>query len=104
MSHAPVSEIISKLEEIAKVVNFTVRHKGCLVSLHGTRESVEGPLVVTVEIFELIPLLLVVELKRKGGDRGEYEELYMLQGIKARITGFGDGGIFQCFTYSSIIL
>lgn len=74
VSHAPVSKIISKLEEIAKVVNFTVRKKGCLVSLQGSRESVNGPLVITAEIFELTPSLLVVELKRKGGDRGEYEE------------------------------
>jgi hypothetical protein len=34
----PVSKIISKLEEVAKVVSFTVRNKDCRVSLEGERE------------------------------------------------------------------
>uniref|UniRef100_A0A7N2LRS6 NAF domain-containing protein n=1 Tax=Quercus lobata TaxID=97700 RepID=A0A7N2LRS6_QUELO len=35
VSHAPVPKIIMKLEEIAKIFNFTVRKKGCRVSLRG---------------------------------------------------------------------
>ncbi|KAL7102804.1 hypothetical protein ACP275_08G140500 [Erythranthe tilingii] len=71
---APVSTIISKLEEIAKVVSFTVRKKDCRVSLEGSRDGVKGPLTIAAEIFELTPLLRVVEVKKKGGDRLEYEE------------------------------
>ncbi|OVA00121.1 Protein kinase domain [Macleaya cordata] len=74
VSGAPVSNIISKLEEIAKVVSFTVRTKDCRVSLEGSREGVKGPLTIAAEIFELTPSLRVVEVKKKGGDRGEYEE------------------------------
>ncbi|KAF2303028.1 hypothetical protein P3X46_020187 [Hevea brasiliensis] len=74
VSGAPVSKIISKLEEIAKVVSFTVRTKDCRVSLEGSREGVKGPLTIAAEIFELTPKLVVVEVKKKGGDRGEYEE------------------------------
>uniref|UniRef100_A0A2N9H2J2 non-specific serine/threonine protein kinase n=1 Tax=Fagus sylvatica TaxID=28930 RepID=A0A2N9H2J2_FAGSY len=74
VSHAPVSKIISKLEEIGNVVNFIVRKKGCRVSLQGLRESVKGPLVITAEIFELTPSVVVVELKKNGGDSAEYEE------------------------------
>lgn len=74
VSGAPVSKIISKLEEIAKVVSFTVRKKDCRVSLEGSREGVKGPLTIAAEIFELTPKLVVVEVKKKGGDRGEYEE------------------------------
>ncbi|KAL3596558.1 hypothetical protein D5086_008195 [Populus alba] len=74
VSGAPVSKIISKLEEIAKVVSFTVRKKDCRVSLEGSREGVRGPLTIAAEIFELTPKLVVVEVKKKGGDRGEYEE------------------------------
>ncbi|XP_058771474.1 CBL-interacting serine/threonine-protein kinase 12-like [Vicia villosa] len=70
---APVSKIISKLEEIAQLVRFSVRKKDCRVSLEGTREGVKGPLTIAVEIFELTPSLVVVELKKKGGDRAEYE-------------------------------
>jgi 5'-AMP-activated protein kinase catalytic alpha subunit len=74
ISGAPVSSIISKLEEIAKVVCFTVRKKDFRVNLEGTREGVKGPLTIAAEIFELTPSLRVIEVKKKGGDRGEYEE------------------------------
>ncbi|EYU28098.1 hypothetical protein ABFS82_13G095400 [Erythranthe guttata] len=74
VSGEPVSNIISKLEEIAKVVSFTVRKKDCRVSLEGSRNGVKGPLTIAAEIFELTPSLRVVEVKKKGGDRIEYEE------------------------------
>ncbi|XVF87316.1 hypothetical protein PTKIN_Ptkin18bG0110500 [Pterospermum kingtungense] len=74
VSGAPVPKIISKLEEIAKVVSFTVRKKDCRVSLEGSKEGVKGPLTIAAEIFELTPALVVVEVKKKGGDRVEYEE------------------------------
>ncbi|KAM7254847.1 hypothetical protein ACFE04_020088 [Oxalis oulophora] len=74
VSGAPVPQIISKLEEIAKLVSFTVRKKDCRVSLEGSREGVKGPLTIAAEIFELTPSLVVVEVKKKAGDRGEYEE------------------------------
>ncbi|KAL0363478.1 UNVERIFIED_CONTAM: CBL-interacting serine/threonine-protein kinase [Sesamum calycinum] len=74
VSGAPVPSIISKLEEIAKVVSFTVRKKDCRVSLEGSKDGVTGPLTIAAEIFELTPSLRVVEVKKKGGDRVEYEE------------------------------
>ncbi|KAG6420587.1 hypothetical protein SASPL_117135 [Salvia splendens] len=74
VSGAPVSTIISKLEEIAKVVSFAVRKKDCRVSLEGSRDGVKGPLSIAAEIFELTPSLRVVEVRKKGGDRQEYED------------------------------
>ncbi|CAN1150092.1 CBL-interacting serine/threonine-protein kinase 12 [Linum perenne] len=74
VSGAPVSKIISKLEEIAKLVSFTVRKKDYRVSLEGSREGVKGPLTIAAEIFELTPKLVVVEVKKKGGDKDEYED------------------------------
>ncbi|KAG8385422.1 hypothetical protein BUALT_Bualt03G0043700 [Buddleja alternifolia] len=76
VSKAPVSNIISKLEEIAKVVSFTVRKKDCRVSLEGSRDGEKGPLTIAAEIFELTPSLRVVEVKKKSGDRLEYEQFY----------------------------
>ncbi|XP_028769737.1 CBL-interacting serine/threonine-protein kinase 12-like [Neltuma alba] len=75
VSGAPVSEIISKLEEIAQLVSFTVRKKDCRVSLEGSREGVKGPLTIAAEIFELTPSLVVVEVKKKAGDKTEYEQV-----------------------------
>ncbi|CAM8998178.1 unnamed protein product [Rhodiola kirilowii] len=74
VSGASVPKIISKLEEIAKVVSFTVRKKDCRVSLEGSREGEKGPLTIAAEIFELTPSLVMVEVKKKGGDKGEYED------------------------------
>ncbi|CAI0476023.1 unnamed protein product [Linum tenue] len=74
VSSAPVSKIISKLEEIAQLVSFTVRKKDYRVSLEGSREGVKGPLSIAAEIFELTPKLVVVEVKKKGGDKGEYDD------------------------------
>ncbi|XP_078429233.1 CBL-interacting serine/threonine-protein kinase 12-like [Wolffia australiana] len=76
VSGEPTSTIISKLEEIAKVVRFSVRKKDCQVSLEGTREGVKGPLTIAAEIFELTPSLVMVEVKKKAGDRDEYEQFY----------------------------
>ncbi|CAL0306462.1 unnamed protein product [Lupinus luteus] len=73
VSGAPVSKILSKLEEVARLVSFTVRKKDCRVSLEGSREGVKGPLTIAAEIFELTPSLVVVEVKKKGGDSEEYE-------------------------------
>ncbi|KAL2552958.1 CBL-interacting serine/threonine-protein kinase 12 [Forsythia ovata] len=74
VSGAHVLNIISKLEEIARVVSFSVRKKDCRMSLEGSREGVKGPLTIAAEIVELTPSLRVVEVKKKGGDRVEYEE------------------------------
>ncbi|KAI4298153.1 hypothetical protein L6164_031746 [Bauhinia variegata] len=71
---APASKIISKLEEIAYLFSFTVRKKDCRVSLEGSREGAKGPLTIAAEIFELTASLVVVEVKKKAGDRAEYEQ------------------------------
>ncbi|OAY85179.1 CBL-interacting serine/threonine-protein kinase 12 [Ananas comosus] len=76
VSGAPATKIVEKLEEIAGTVNFAVRAKDCQVSLDGMKEGGMGPLSIAAEIFELTPELVVVEVKRKAGDRGEYEEFF----------------------------
>ncbi|KAL6838547.1 hypothetical protein ACP4OV_031603 [Aristida adscensionis] len=74
VSAQPMQTIITKLEEIAKVKSFSIRRKDWRVFLEGTRESAKGPLTIGAEIFELTPKLVVVEVKKKTGDREEYEE------------------------------
>jgi hypothetical protein len=50
-----------------------MRKKDCQMSLEGSRKGVKGPLTIAAEIFELTPSLVVVEVKKKGGDKGEKE-------------------------------
>ncbi|CAL9062851.1 CBL-interacting protein kinase 19-like [Musa acuminata AAA Group] len=74
LSKEPVSEIVAKLEDIAKAMSFKVRRKACRISLEGTREGEKGPLTIGVEIYELTPSIVVVEVKKRAGDGQEYEE------------------------------
>ncbi|KAI5384965.1 CBL-interacting serine/threonine-protein kinase 12 [Lathyrus oleraceus] len=73
VSGASVSKIMTKLEEVAQLVSFKVRKKDCRVSFEGSREGVKGPLSIAAEVFELTPSLVVVEVKKKGGDKVEYD-------------------------------
>ncbi|KAL2930888.1 CBL-interacting serine/threonine-protein kinase 12 [Bienertia sinuspersici] len=91
VSGAPVSNIISKLEEIAQVVSFTVKKKDCRVSLEGSREGSKGPLAVQAEIFELTPSLCMVEVKKQGGDKDEYEE-FCNRELKPGLQNLGSDG------------
>jgi 5'-AMP-activated protein kinase catalytic alpha subunit len=74
ISAEPMQTIITKLEEIAKVKSFSIRRKDWRVSIEGTREGEKGPLTIGAEIFELTPSLLVVEVKKKAGDKEEYDD------------------------------
>jgi 5'-AMP-activated protein kinase catalytic alpha subunit len=74
VSSASVPKILSKLEEVAHLVRFNVRKKDCRVSLEGSREGAKGPLTIAAEVFELTSSLVVVEVKKKGGDKAEYEK------------------------------
>ncbi|XP_047311860.1 CBL-interacting serine/threonine-protein kinase 12-like [Impatiens glandulifera] len=75
LTGASVTMIITKLEEIAKMVSLNVRKKECRVSLEGCRHGAKGSLTIVAEIFELTSELRVVEVKKKGGDMREYEDL-----------------------------
>ncbi|XP_066307013.1 CBL-interacting protein kinase 19-like [Miscanthus floridulus] len=74
ISAEPMSDIITKLEDIAKLKSFKLRRKDWRICLEGTREGVKGPLTIGAEIFELTPPLVMVEVKKKAGDNEEYED------------------------------
>ncbi|KAJ3686337.1 hypothetical protein LUZ61_015501 [Rhynchospora tenuis] len=87
VSSAPVSQLMSKLEEIGNEVNFTVRIKDCQVSLEATTGGGEkGPLSILAEVFELTPKLVVVEVKKKSGNAAEYAE-FCDKELKPRLSG-----------------
>ncbi|KAK4748366.1 hypothetical protein SAY87_014952 [Trapa incisa] len=81
VSEASPSNIITKLEEIAKGMGFDVRkkNKGCRICMEGSREveGIKNPLSIAVEIFELTPSLVVVEVRKEAGNKEEYEDFYM---------------------------
>ncbi|XP_027330040.1 CBL-interacting serine/threonine-protein kinase 10-like [Abrus precatorius] len=75
-SRQPASVIISKLEEIAKRLKLKIRKRAAgLLKLEGLKEGRKGILSIDAEIFEVTPLLHLVEVKKSNGDTLEYHKI-----------------------------
>uniref|UniRef100_A0A0D6QTB0 non-specific serine/threonine protein kinase n=1 Tax=Araucaria cunninghamii TaxID=56994 RepID=A0A0D6QTB0_ARACU len=74
-STKPASSIVSKLEEIAKMLRFSVKKRGdSKVKMQGAEQGRKGHLSVAAEIFEVTPSLFVVEVSKANGDTLEYNK------------------------------
>ncbi|CAI9754148.1 unnamed protein product [Fraxinus pennsylvanica] len=71
------SVIMSKLESLAKKLNFRiVMAKDYKMKMQGVSEGRKGKLSVTAEVFEVAPEVAVVEFSKSAGDTFEYKKLY----------------------------
>nr|GLL34341.1 CBL-interacting serine/threonine-protein kinase 6 [Ipomoea trifida] len=70
----PASSVISKLEEVAKTSNFSVKKSDSSVRLQGHESGRKGKLGISADIFTMNPSLLVVEVKKASGDTLEYNQ------------------------------
>ena len=68
------SSVISKLEEVAKAVKFSIKKSDSMVRLQGMECGRKGKLAIAAEIFAVTPTLLVVEVKKDRGDTLEYNQ------------------------------
>ncbi|XP_039018725.1 CBL-interacting serine/threonine-protein kinase 6-like [Hibiscus syriacus] len=68
------SSVISRLEEVAKSVKFSVKTSESRVRLQGRECGRKGKLAVAADIFAVTPSLLVVEVKKDNGDTLEYNQ------------------------------
>lgn len=68
------SSLISKLEEVANSAKFSVKKSDSSVRLQGMENGRKGKLGIAAEMFELTPSLMVVEVKKCGGDTLEYNQ------------------------------
>uniref|UniRef100_A0A0C9RSV7 non-specific serine/threonine protein kinase n=1 Tax=Wollemia nobilis TaxID=56998 RepID=A0A0C9RSV7_9CONI len=73
-STQPASNIISKLEEVAKLVRFNIKKRDSKVKLQGSEQGRKGHLSIDAEVFEVTPSLFVVEVRKAGGDTLEYNK------------------------------
>lgn len=100
MSCAPVSKIISKLEETGNAVNFTVRIKDWQISLDATTGGGDkGPLSISAEISELTPKLVLVEVKKKSGNADDYLK-FCNKELKPRLSSLIFNGTYQEYSGS----
>ncbi|KAJ1273795.1 hypothetical protein BS78_05G012100 [Paspalum vaginatum] len=76
-SDKPASAIISKIEDVAKILNLRVRKKDDgILKILGRREGRNGVLQFDTEIFEITPFHHLVEIKQTSGDSLEYQKLF----------------------------
>lgn len=70
----PASSVISKLEDVAKEVKFSVKKSESKVRLQGHEIGRKGKLSIAAEIFVVAPSFLVVEVRKDSGDTLEYNQ------------------------------
>lgn len=81
-SRHPASAIITKLEEVAKLLKLKVMKKaGGVMKLERLKEGRKGMLSIDAEIFEITPNFHLVEVKKSSGDTLEYQKM-MKEGIR----------------------
>ncbi|CAL0329750.1 unnamed protein product [Lupinus luteus] len=75
-SKCSASEIISKIEQAAMPLGFEVKKNNFKLKIRGEKIGRKGHLSVTTEIFEIVPTLNMVELRKSGGDTLEFHKFY----------------------------
>ncbi|KAG6410480.1 hypothetical protein SASPL_128541 [Salvia splendens] len=68
------SNVISKLEEVGKTRNFSVKKSDSCVRLQGLESGRKGKLGIAADIFSVAPSVVVVEVKKSSGDTLEYNQ------------------------------
>ncbi|QCE01055.1 hypothetical protein DEO72_LG7g2347 [Vigna unguiculata] len=75
-SRQPASLIIFRLEEIANRLKMKIKKRAAgLLKLEALHEGRKGILSIDAEIFEVTPLLHLVEVKKSNGDTLEYDKI-----------------------------
>lgn len=85
-SSKPASDIVSKLEELARRLRLRVKRKGeGVLSMEGVKEGRKGVMAVDAKIFEVTPAFHMVEISKRNGDTLEYQKMWkedMRPGLK----------------------
>ncbi|KAG9448536.1 hypothetical protein H6P81_008501 [Aristolochia fimbriata] len=68
------SDVVRKMEERAKLLGFTFKTRDYKMRMEGS--STRGLLVISAEVFEISPLLSVVEMKKEEGSAHEFDIFY----------------------------
>ena len=75
-SKLPANEILSKIEEAAKPLGFDVKKQNYKMKLQGEKSGRKGHLAIATEVFEVVPSLHMVELRKSKGDTLEFYKFY----------------------------
>ncbi|KAJ1402027.1 Serine/threonine-protein kinase, active site [Sesbania bispinosa] len=75
-SKCSADEIISKIEEAAMPLGFSVKKNNYKVKIQGEKTGRKGHVSIVTEIFEVAPSVNMVELRKSGGDTLEFYKVY----------------------------
>ncbi|XP_057522154.1 CBL-interacting serine/threonine-protein kinase 9-like isoform X1 [Amaranthus tricolor] len=75
-SQSTANEIMSKIEEAANSLNFTVVKQNYKIKLQGYTSGRKGCFSVIIEVFEVAQSFHVVELRNIGGDTLEFHKFF----------------------------
>nr|QSH71655.1 CBL-interacting protein kinase [Hedychium coronarium] len=75
-SKLPANEILFKIEEACKPMGFDVKKQNYKLKLQGEKSGRKGHLAIATEVFEVAPLLHVVELRKAKGDTLEFHKFF----------------------------
>ncbi|KAH7420861.1 hypothetical protein KP509_13G026300 [Ceratopteris richardii] len=75
-SRLSAPEIISKIEETAKPLGFSVHKRDYKMKLQGGDPGSSGHLSISTEVFEVTPSLFMVEIQKAAGDTTDYDKFY----------------------------
>ncbi|XP_076918828.1 CBL-interacting serine/threonine-protein kinase 10-like [Bidens hawaiensis] len=84
-SWKPASVIISKLEEVAKLLKMKIsKREAGLLKLEAIKEGKKGILAIDAEVFKLTHSFHMVEVKKSNGDTLEYQKV-LNEGLRPRL-------------------
>ncbi|XP_042416943.1 CBL-interacting protein kinase 23-like isoform X1 [Zingiber officinale] len=75
-SKHPANEILFKIEEACKPMGFDVKKQNYKLKLQGEKSGRKGHLAIATEVFEVAPLLHVVEIRKAKGDTLEFHKFF----------------------------
>ncbi|CAM6110093.1 unnamed protein product [Calypogeia fissa] len=75
-SKRPAKEIISRMAEAAEELGFSATTRHYKMRLDGIGSTRTGQMAVAIEVFEVVPSLYMVEVRKAVGDTLEYHKFY----------------------------
>ncbi|KAJ9548653.1 hypothetical protein OSB04_021196 [Centaurea solstitialis] len=74
VSRKPARDILSAITSVAELLGFKVHRRGYKTRLEGASVNYAGQFAVVLEVFEVVPSLFMVDVRKAAGDTLEYHK------------------------------
>ncbi|XP_024964966.1 CBL-interacting serine/threonine-protein kinase 24 isoform X2 [Cynara cardunculus var. scolymus] len=76
VSRKPARDILSAITSVAELLGFKVNRRGYKTRLEGASVNNAGQFAVVLEVFEVVPSLFMIDVRKAAGDTLEYHKFY----------------------------